>query len=174
MIELNKVFLLLGSNIEPRNQYLNDAMIHISDRIGKIINSSKVYESEAMGFESDNLFYNKVIIVSTSLEAEDVLKGSLNIEKKLGRIRNQGTDKILSSRTIDIDILYYNDCIVNNENLIIPHPRLHQRRFTLEPLCEISPDYIHPAIKKNNKELLRSCNDNSVVTAIYEEADEEL
>ena len=91
-----------------------------------------------------------------------LLKELLSIEIRLGRDRINKYDGYVS-RPIDIDILYYNDLVVDSADLILPHPRLHQRRFTLLPLCEIAPDYIHPIVKCSNMELLSRCDDMSIV-----------
>lgn len=163
MTKLNKVYILLGSNIEPRLHYLNEAMNQLSQELGDFIDSSLIYESDALGFESNQKFLNQVIAINTSLVAQKALDTCLGIEKNLGRIRESNTVNIMSSRTIDIDILYYNDDIINTNNLIVPHPRLHERRFTLLPLCDIAPAFIHPGIKKDNAKLLAICNDNSDV-----------
>lgn len=163
MTKLNKVFVLLGGNIEPRLHYFKDAMHHISLEVGDIVSSSLVYESDALGFESDQRFLNKVVEVDTLLSANEVLVTCLAIEKNLGRIRQPDANQIMSSRTIDIDILYFNDEIINSENLIIPHPRLHERRFTLMPLCDIIPNFIHPVFEVDNADLLTNCKDKSDV-----------
>lgn len=164
------IYILLGSNIEPRIQYINNATRLIKNRIGSVETCSGIYESAALGFESDQPFYNQVLKVKSNLTVEDSLRESLIIENELGRVRDKN---ILKSRTIDIDILYYDDIIVNNDNLIVPHPRLHNRRFTLEPLCEIAPNYYHPVLEKRNFELLKNCSDTSKVT-LKNKANEEL
>ena len=163
MTKLNKVYILLGSNIEPRLYYLKEAVNKLSQELGDIIDLSMIYESDALGFESNHKFLNQVIAINTSLVAQKALAICLSIEKNLGRIRESNTVNIMSSRTIDIDILYYNDDIINTNNLIVPHPRLHERRFTLLPLCDIAPKFVHPGIKTENAKLLAICNDNSDV-----------
>ena len=156
----NKVFLLLGSNINPRIKYLKNAEKLIGENIGNITKLSKIYESKSLGFNSDIDFINRVIEVSTDLSAIHVLEMSLEIESKLGRKRDAFG---YSSRTIDIDILYYNDLIFEDDKLTIPHPRLHERRFTLIPLVEMAPDFNHPVFNMVNQQLLNHCLDNSVV-----------
>lgn len=155
-----RVFLLTGSNIEPRLGYLEQAEIEISRLIGNIVKCSQVYESEPWGFDEKSAFLNKVLIVETDLSADEVLKEILSIEETNGRVRKRNG---YSSRTLDIDILFYGKSIIENDDLVVPHPRLHQRRFTLSPLVEIAPDFQHPVFNKSCKELLNQVNDNSKV-----------
>jgi 2-amino-4-hydroxy-6-hydroxymethyldihydropteridine diphosphokinase len=157
---VNKAYLLLGSNIEPRTEYIEKAEMNIIRAVGKIIRKSEVYESGPWGFEAETLFLNRVLEVSTNLSPEMVLQNILAIEQEMGRERSPGT---YTSRNIDIDILYFNNQVVENKFLSIPHPRLHQRRFTLLPLSEIAPGYIHPVLKMSNNELLDKCEDRSTV-----------
>ncbi len=158
---VNKVFLLLGSNIEPRDKYLKMAEENITASIGKIVQRSSIYESEPFGFNSDQYFLNNVLILSSSLSVVEILNKILIIEQKLGRRRSNGG---YSSRTIDIDILYFNHEIISTDVLSVPHPRLHERNFTLEPLVEIAPDFMHPVLNLDSKELLETCSDSSKVT----------
>ena len=154
------VFLLLGSNIEPRYNYIKKAEEKIAKDIGKILQSSNIYESEAIGFKADTSFLNKVIFIETKFTALNILNNIHIIENRLGRVRNSLG---YTSRTLDIDILYFNDDIINSGLLTVPHPRLHERRFTLLPLKEIAPDFTNPALKITNKKLFEICSDNSDV-----------
>lgn len=160
MEQLHEVFLLLGSNIKPRFNYLERAKELILENIGEIVNVSLIYETDPIGFDSETKFYNQVILVKTSYKAADVLRNILEIEKQLGRVRSYNG---YESRTIDIDILYYDDIVAVTDDLVIPHPRLHKRRFTLAPLCDIAPDFVHPELKKTNIKLLANCTDNSTL-----------
>ena len=153
-----QVFLLLGSNLGDRYKILSNAKNSISARIGIIKVESSIYESDPWGFEHENAFLNQVIIVKTELSPELVLKLSLGIESELGRVRCN--DDEYRGRLIDIDILFYDDRIVYDEHLKIPHPLLHERRFTLQPLVEIAPDVIHPVLQKTMKQLLDDCPDD--------------
>ena len=160
---INTAYLLLGSNIEPRLDFLSSSIDRINLEIGDVVRMSSVYESEAVGFESSDLFLNQVVVVNTSFNANDILKNILNIEKELGRTRVKG---VYTSRTIDIDILYFNDKIINSKELMVPHPRMHTRLFTLLPLVEIDAERVHPVLNKDHISLLNECNDNCNVRKI--------
>jgi 2-amino-4-hydroxy-6-hydroxymethyldihydropteridine diphosphokinase len=153
---MHNCFLLLGSNQGNRIENLSRAKQEIHHKIGAIQQASSVYETDPWGFESKGHFLNMVIRIDAKLSAESVLEKILDIEKELGRVRNS---KGYSSRSIDIDILFYDDEIVEKPNLQIPHPRLHHRMFTLIPLMEISPGKIHPVFGKAISELLAECTD---------------
>lgn len=157
---MNQVFLLIGGNLDDRFGLLSKAKENISKEIGTILKESSIYETAPWGFESEQDFLNQVIIVSTSLSPIQVLRKCQIIEDRLGRVR-QSEQYI--SRTMDIDILFYNDEIINTSELIIPHERLHQRRFTLEPLVEIAPNLVHPVLKKTLSEILKECTDKAEV-----------
>jgi 2-amino-4-hydroxy-6-hydroxymethyldihydropteridine diphosphokinase len=155
------IYLLTGSNIEPRLENVNRAEVLIARHIGSIIRKSSIYQSPPWGFDAETFFLNQVICVSTHLTATEVLESILKIEKMMGRERS---GKSYTSRNIDIDLLYYGQETLETSSLVIPHPRLHERRFTLQPLVEIAEDFIHPVLGKSNLELLRSCPDRSMLT----------
>lgn len=157
---MNKVILLLGSNLGNRNEFLKKAIQMIRSEIGKIIKASSIYESEPSGFSSDKLFLNQVIIVETIYHPQKILAKLQKIEKELGRKLRSKTYK---NRNIDIDILFYNDIKIESENLTIPHPRLHLRDFTMIPLVEIAGDYIHPVFGQRLDMLsTKFCDNNSI------------
>ncbi len=160
MKQPRQLFLLTGSNIEPRLAHLKKAEKYIAQHIGNINRKSEVYESEPWGFEDEVMFLNQVLVVETELNAQAVLEKILSIENELGRERDSS---LYSSRTIDIDILYLDDEVVANDDLIIPHARLHQRRFTLMPLSEVAPLHVHPVLGVSNNELLQKVDDSSKV-----------
>jgi 2-amino-4-hydroxy-6-hydroxymethyldihydropteridine diphosphokinase len=136
----------------------------LKKEVGKLTAKSSLYTSEAWGFRSEDLFVNAVVKLQTNKPAQEVLRLVLEIETHLGRTRKKL--KGYQSRTIDIDILFYDNQIITEENLVIPHPRLHQRRFTLEPLHQIAPDLFHPVLKKSVAELLDICTDKLCVTKL--------
>jgi 2-amino-4-hydroxy-6-hydroxymethyldihydropteridine diphosphokinase len=156
-------FLLLGSNQGNREHFLNEASVQLSNRVGRITRKSSIYETAAWGLEDQAAFLNQVLKVSTILSPENILTQIHKIEKELGR------ERIIKwgSRVIDIDILYYDDLVVQSPGLVIPHPHLQERRFTLMPLAEIAPTYVHPVFRKTNQALLEECPDNLPV-AIYQ------
>ena len=154
---MKKAVLLLGCNIGDRIDYLNKAVIELKNEVGAITKMSSVYESEPWGFECEISFLNQVVIVETQSLPETLLKQTQNIETKLGRRRSK---KGYEARTMDIDILFYEDMILDTNSLRIPHPEIHNRRFTLLPLCEILPLKEHPILKKTLKMLLMECEDN--------------
>jgi len=157
---MRKVFLGMGTNLGDRELNLQTALENIRENIGKVVSLSSVYETEPWGFNTSETFLNAVIEVGTELSPSGVLGAILMIETLLGRTRGE---KQYSSRVIDIDILLYNDLIVNEVSLKIPHPLLHERMFVLVPLCEIAPQLIHPVLNVTVATLLTSCMDMSLV-----------
>ena len=149
------VVILLGSNIGARQDWMQQATSHISDEIGQINATSNYYETKAWGNEDQADFLNQVLVCTTSHTPIEVLVLCLSIEKKLGRNRKEKW----GNRTIDIDILDYDSEICATNKLKIPHPYLHERRFTLVPLVEVLPDFVHPVFNVTNKELLERCGD---------------
>jgi len=158
-VKSNQVYLGLGSNLGDRQENLALARQLISEQIGDIVVQSSIYETAAWGLTDQNDFLNQVICVTTKYEASEVLKKVLAVELSMGRVR----EIKWGIRLIDIDILYYNDAIVMFDNLAVPHPFIHERRFVLAPLAEIAPDFIHPQLKQTNAALLAHCTDTSEV-----------
>ena len=142
---MHEVFLLLGSNLGDRQLFMKQAIDHIETAIAPVLKKSSVYETQSWGKTDAPDYLNQVILLKTAFNPNDVLEKILNIENKLGRHREEKW----GSRTIDIDILFYDQQIINEPELIIPHPELQNRRFTLEPLAEIAGDKVHPVLKKN-------------------------
>ena len=136
-------------------------MIH--QQIGTVINTSSIYQTPPWGFEAEQDFLNQVVVIQTVQSPEALIKTILSIEKQLGRIR-QGNH--YHSRTMDIDILFYNNQIIEQPDLIIPHPRIRERKFVLIPLCEIAPELRHPRFNLTISELLSQCADPSVCVKI--------
>lgn len=159
---MNEIFILLGTNLGNRFEQLALARQHLERDVGKILKESSVYETAAWGVEDQPAFLNQVILVQSSLSAFDCLERTQHIELTLGRVRL----KKWRERAIDIDILYFNKEIISAPNLHIPHPLISERRFTLAPLVEIAPEYIHPIYKKNSLSLLNNCRDELPVKKI--------
>lgn len=156
------VVILLGSNLGSRQEFMQQAAQHISIEVGHIIKHSSYYETKAWGNETQPDFLNQVLVCETIHSPIEVLTDCLSIEKKLGRDRKEKW----GSRTIDIDILYFGNEILATPQLKIPHPFLHERRFTLVPLVEVLPDFIHPVFNFSNKQLLDRCRDLLEVTVL--------
>ena len=152
---MNIVYLLLGSNMGDSEQMLTVATNMIEKNIGKLTKSSSIYRTAAWGNEDQPDFLNQIIIVSSSLSSLNILKEIFVIEKEMGRVRTTKN----AARVIDIDMLFFNDEIIQTETLTVPHPQIQNRRFVLVPLAEISPDFQHPLLKKSSLELLSICSD---------------
>lgn len=162
---MERCFILFGSNMGDKNKIYAQACLLINNRCGRIVAQSSAYESEPWGFEAKEWFLNRLVVVETELEPEAMLHQLLDIEAELGRVRHPETGGY-TSRTADLDILYYGSRIVLTDSLTIPHPRLHQRRFALLPLCEVAPEFVHPAFNLTQTELLKRCFDFSEVRKI--------
>lgn len=150
-----QVFLLLGSNLGDRLANLRNAIQEIENRAGEVLKKSAIYQTAAWGKIDQPDFYNQVIQVHTDLSSYSLLEVILLIEKEMGRVR---TEK-WAARVIDIDVLYYGNQIMNTYDLVIPHPAIANRRFTLEPLAEVAPNFVHPVLQKSNAVLLLECRD---------------
>lgn len=175
---MNSVALLLGGNQGDRRALLRQATVLIRDRIGTVVSFSSVYETEPWGeFEMEHgeritqNFLNQALLVETDLPAHKVLEEALVIEAVLGRLRPvtpqaaihgiaELPQRIYHSRPIDIDIIFFNNEIIDTPDLVVPHPRMHLRRFVLEPLAEIMPNYRHPVLGETVKELLARLTEN--------------
>ena len=156
---MNIVFLQLGSNLGDREHLLKDAITVIKNRVGDIVEFSKVYESAPWRVEGQENYLNQILKVKTTLLADEVLSVVLDIEKQLGRVRFEKWGE----RLMDIDIIFYNDSIIETPDLCVPHKHLHERMFVLTPLHNIAPEMIHPKYNKTVEELLNICNDTELV-----------
>ena len=156
---MHKAILLLGGNMGDRVMLLNEAQNAIL-KLGSLISESAIYESEAWGFDSESNFINKVIVVSTNLKPYDLLKELQKIELKMGRIKNGNG---YESRSIDIDILFYDNEIIDKTDLQIPHIHIDNRLFTLKCLLDIDPEYIHYTKGQSISELNKNCTDKTKV-----------
>jgi 2-amino-4-hydroxy-6-hydroxymethyldihydropteridine diphosphokinase len=154
-----KVFLGLGSNLGDRVRNLGEARRQLERSGIRLEELSPIYVTEPVDFREQDWFLNQVVRVSTPLEPSPLLELCLNIERTMGRKRQIPK----GPRNIDIDILLYGELVLETEALTVPHPRLSQRRFILEPLATLAPDLMHPVLKSTISSLLRACPDRSQV-----------
>jgi 2-amino-4-hydroxy-6-hydroxymethyldihydropteridine diphosphokinase len=152
---MNISYLLTGGNIGEREQYLATARQRIEAVCGKIIKASSLYETAAWGKTDQAAFLNQSLKIETPLNAKQLIRSILEVEKEMGRARKEK----YGPRVIDIDILLFNDEIHTEPTLTIPHPEMQNRRFALAPLAEIAPGIIHPVLKKSIAQLLENCPD---------------
>lgn len=157
---MNTCYLLLGSNDGNRLKQIEDACHLIEQKAGFISKKSSIYETASWGVEDLPDHYNEAIEVQTQLAPQELLLVIHEIENSLGRTRQQKW----GLRSIDIDIIYYNNLIIHQKDLIIPHPLVQERNFALAPLSELAPNFIHPVYKKTNLELLHSSKDHLKVS----------
>ena len=146
------LFLAFGSNLGDREKNICDAYDEIEGRIGKIVSKSAFYMTQPDGFHSENLFFNSVCQVETEMEVREIFKVLKTIEMRLGRF-SKSRGGVYADRLIDIDILMYDNLVIDTPDLTIPHPRFHLRDFVLEPFAEIAPETIHPILQKTVGEL---------------------
>ena len=163
---LNRVFLGIGGNLGDRLGNLRRAVELIGERIGRIEMVSSVYLSEPWGFKHAKYFTNIVAEIYTQLSADEVLTKAFEIEAELKRTRS---GKGYEGRTMDIDILFFNDEIINTERLIVPHPHICQRLFVLLPMAEIEPNFIHPQNGKTMQQLAEICTDKGKIRKLPSE-----
>ena len=149
------VYFGLGTNLGDKELKLQLAVFKIKERIGKLVSLSAFYETEPWGFDSANSFLNAACCVTTELSPFEVLRQTKEIEVELGRTQKSRKRKY-ADRVIDIDMLLYNDLILDSDELILPHPLMAQRSFVMQPLSEIAPDVIHPVLGKTMSELYQS------------------
>ncbi|HEY0678097.1 MAG TPA: 2-amino-4-hydroxy-6-hydroxymethyldihydropteridine diphosphokinase [Chitinophagaceae bacterium] len=159
---MNQTYLLIGGNVGKRHENLEKAAILVGSEAGKVVNRSAIYETAAWGREDQPSFLNQVLQVETSKDPHELLEALLLIEKRMGRERLEK----YGPRTIDIDILLFNDLVLETGSLVIPHPQMHMRRFALAPLAEIAAGVIHPGLKKSIDELLLECPDKLTVNKL--------
>lgn len=156
MVKSN-AYLILGGNEGNVLNTLSKTLFLIEQRAGNIISKSNIYKTKAWGNTQQPDFFNQAVLIETHLTANELLSALISVELLLGRTRGEVK---WSARTIDIDILFYNNDVIDSPSLVIPHPHLQNRRFVLYPLVEIAPQYIHPVFKKNVTTLLSECSDH--------------
>ena len=146
-----KAYIGLGTNIGNKRRNLITAAALLAERAGDVLSISSFYDTEPWGFESDNTFLNAALLLETELEPLQLLSLTQEIEKEMGR--TQKSDGAYHDRIIDLDILLYDLCVINEAALVVPHPLMHKRQFVMEPLAEIAPMLVHPILNKTMLEL---------------------
>ncbi|MEM1258988.1 MAG: 2-amino-4-hydroxy-6-hydroxymethyldihydropteridine diphosphokinase, partial [Bacteroidota bacterium] len=154
----NKVYLSLGSNLGNRLFHLQRCIFELNERLGQIFAMSAVYENAAVGFQGGD-FLNACIALKTKHFPDKVLEEILQLERRMGRERLP--NGAYTSRTLDIDMIYFNDEIIAEEHLTVPHPKLSERNFVLKPLADIAPQHYHPVLKKDTRNLLQQSKDKN-------------
>lgn len=158
---MDQVYISIGSNLGDRIYYCKKAIDEIAG-LATIVKLSSLFETEPVDKEDQPKFINSVAEIDTDLSPHELLMKLNLIEEKLGRVRHEKW----SPRTIDLDIIFYGDQVIKDDNLVIPHERAHLRRFVLQPLCEIAPEFIHPKFNLTATELVKKCEDNKGVIKI--------
>lgn len=156
----HKAYLLLGSNMGDRAAHIEKANGKLR-ALGEMTAKSGVYKTEPWKMDASQWFFNQVVELETDYLPQDLLEQILEIEESLGRVRSADAGEGYTSRTIDIDILYFDDEVINNATLTIPHPRIQERRFALAPMVELNASYVHPILHQTQFELLKTCPDQS-------------
>jgi 2-amino-4-hydroxy-6-hydroxymethyldihydropteridine diphosphokinase len=160
----NSVYILLGGNLDDREENLRRARVYIEVELGKILRRSSIYETASWGIKEQPDFLNQVLLVETKFSAEEMMQKILGIENKMGRIRTEKN----ASRIIDIDILFFNDEVIHAIGLTVPHPEIENRKFVLVPLNEIAPDLLHPVLQLTIKDILSTSKDQLEVKRLEE------
>lgn len=161
----SKAYLLLGSNEGDRVSWLQQCIAMLQQSCGNIINQSAVYETAAWGKEDQPDFLNMAVCIMTPLSPEALLSAIQHIEKDLGRQR----EVKWGQRTLDIDIMLYEDAVINLPDLVVPHPHMQERRFALAPLQDVARDFLHPVLHKTITGLLNDCRDKLEVRKVYDQ-----
>lgn len=165
---MHRVTLLLGGNRGDMSLALRRATELLAERVGEVVALSGVYLTEAWGFHAEELFSNQAVVVMTSLEPLALLDATQAIERELGRDRTvEAAEKLSSgerycSRTMDIDIMFYDDEVIRDPRLTIPHPLMQEREFALEPLAEVEGERLHPVLGRTINELLSEKRENKI------------
>jgi 2-amino-4-hydroxy-6-hydroxymethyldihydropteridine diphosphokinase len=160
---MHQVFLGIGGNTGNKQDNFDKVYTFIKNELGEVLRSSSVYETSPWGFQSEDNFWNQVLVVETEYSPEELLQKVAKIENWLGRER--GTTGY-TSRKMDIDILYFDELVIETENLTIPHPQIANRLFVLVPLAEIAPEFVHPLLKITTLEMVENCPDKSEINKI--------
>ena len=151
-----EVYIAIGSNLGNRLEYLRNA-VNSLNKVGKVLAIAKLYQSGAYGYSRQPSFYNSAVLLETKLAPVELLNALKNIEKKGGRKKRVRW----GPREIDLDIIFYDQKMLQTKQLTLPHPDFHNRRFVLQPLADIAPDFVSPTHRKSVLELLNNCQDST-------------
>jgi 2-amino-4-hydroxy-6-hydroxymethyldihydropteridine diphosphokinase len=162
---MEAVVFIIGGNLGDRSGLVNQATEMLKKHLGEPKLQSSVYETQSWGNVDKNDYLNQIVVFETALNPSELLAIGQLVESKLGRNREEKW----GDRTMDVDILYYGNQIIRSSTLDVPHPLISERRFVLEPLTEILPDFTHPVINMSNRRLLELCDDNSAVWKMTKE-----
>ena len=163
----HSLILLTGCNIEPKRELLIRAAELLHQRVGRVVAHSDIYLTEAWGFEADELFANMALELQTTLEPLEVLDLTQAIEQELGRDRVKEQEQKAASgerycsRTMDIDLMFYDDQVIQSERLTVPHPLMQEREFALRPMAEIAPHRLHPTLGQSIEQMLEDIEKNN-------------
>lgn len=160
---MHQVFLGIGGNTGIKHDNFDKVYTFIKNELGAIIKRSSVYETPPWGFRSEENFWNQVLVIETGFSPEELLQKIAEIENRFGRERRTTG---YTSRKMDIDILYFDELIIETENLAIPHPQIANRVFVLVPLAEIAPEFVHPLLKITSLQMLENCTGSSVISKV--------
>lgn len=156
-----QAYIGMGSNLGKREDFLRRATALLAERGGELVALSSFYQTRAWGMDNAPDFLNAVLLLKTDLEPEALLELMLELEQELGRVRSKSDG--YENRSIDLDLLFYDDLVLETEDLSLPHPAIAKRRFVLEPLTELAPELQHPSLNQSMEELLHACTDETAI-----------